>query len=120
MIDRDQVSRILFRKRFIEDALSEPGAAADAKRYRELVREHAALSRLEHQAHAFFRLADDLHEHRALLADPDAAIAAYGLYDAARRETIAAAFTRCFNDAKLFQAYRQTLSTLGDERQAAI
>jgi len=72
MIDRDQVSRILFRKRFIEEALSEPGAAADTKRYRELVREHAALSRLEHQAHAFFRLVDDLHEHRALLADPDA------------------------------------------------
>ena len=63
----------------------------------------------------------DLAEYtQTLLADPDAAIAAYGLYDAARRETIAAAFTRCFNDAKLFQAYRQTLSTLGDERQAAI
>lgn len=71
MIDREQVSRILFRKQFVEDSLADPNAASDVKRYRELVREHAALSRLEHQSHEYFRLIDDIAEHKALLADPD-------------------------------------------------
>ncbi len=71
MIDREQVSRILFRKQFVESSMADPSAAADAKHYRELVREHAALSRLEHQSHEYFRLLDDIAEHHALLDDPD-------------------------------------------------
>ncbi len=70
MIDRDQVSRILFRKQFVEASLADPDAASDVKRYRELVREHAALSRLEHQSNEYFRLVDDIAEHRALIDDP--------------------------------------------------
>jgi peptide chain release factor 1 len=69
MIERDQVARILFRKQHVEDAMSVPGAAADQKRYRELVREHTALSRLEHQARLYFKLVDDLDVNRALAAD---------------------------------------------------
>ncbi len=70
MIEREQVARILFRKRHVEEELSAPGAAANPKRYRELVREHASLSRLEHQAGTYFRLVDDLAVNRSLLADP--------------------------------------------------
>ncbi len=70
MIDRDQVARILFRKQHVESALSEPGASADLRRYRELVRDHAALSRLEHRSRDYFRLVDTIREHRDLLEDP--------------------------------------------------
>ena len=70
MIDRDQVSRILFRKQFVEASLADPAVAADVRRYRDLVREHASLSRLEHQSTEYFRLVDDIAEHRALLDDP--------------------------------------------------
>ncbi len=72
MIDREQVARILYRKQHVEGALSDPAAAADMRSYRELVREHAGLSRLEHRAREYFRLTDTIAESRALSDDPDA------------------------------------------------
>ncbi|HPQ71282.1 MAG TPA: hypothetical protein PKW95_19300 [bacterium] len=47
-----------------------------------------------------------------LLTDPDTAIAAYGLYDQARRTAIATAFTQCYSDAAEYKTYQQTLSDL--------
>jgi len=69
VIDREQINRILFRKRILEEEMSAPGAASDQKHYRELVREHAALSRLESQAAEFFALVDSQAENKALLED---------------------------------------------------
>ena len=71
MIDREQINRILFRKRHVEEALATPGAAADSTRYRDLVREHAQLSRLEHQAAPYFRLLDEQAQNRALCSEPE-------------------------------------------------
>lgn len=69
MIDKEQVENILLRKQRVEIELSEPSAAADPKKYRDLVREHAALSKLEHRAREFFKLVDGIPETRAMAED---------------------------------------------------
>lgn len=69
MIERERIARILFRKQHIEEAMSSPGAAADQKQYRALVREHAALGRLENQARSYFKLVDELSANRGMADD---------------------------------------------------
>jgi len=69
VIDRNQVAQILLRKQHVEAAMSEPGAAADMQAYRDLVREHAFLSRLEGHAGQYFRLVDELATNREMLED---------------------------------------------------
>ncbi len=74
MIDREHIERALSRLPRIEAELSSPATAANQKRFRELVQEHAALKRLAARAQRFFTLTADAAEHRALLGSegPDA------------------------------------------------
>ena len=44
---------------------------ADVKRYRETVREHTALKKLEASAKRYFKLLDDIEGAELMLADPD-------------------------------------------------
>jgi len=68
MIDRNYINGRLARLQAIERELSDPAAAANQTRYRELVQEHAALRRLHEKAEKFFALERDLAEHRDLAA----------------------------------------------------
>ncbi|MCL1857264.1 MAG: peptide chain release factor 1 [Kiritimatiellaeota bacterium] len=70
LLEEGQIARILFRKRHIEEELSSPEAAQNQKRYRELVRDHAMLSKLEANAGGYFRLVADIAGHRKLIDDP--------------------------------------------------
>jgi peptide chain release factor 1 len=75
MIDRAHVRRILARLPEIEQALSQPGAAADQNRYRRLLVEHAALKKVERQAEAVLDMQRRLDENRPLVDDSDAELA---------------------------------------------
>ena len=75
MIDRNHVRRILARLPEIEQALSQPGAAADPNRYRRLLMEHSALKRVERQAEAVLDMQRRLDENRLLVDDADADLA---------------------------------------------
>jgi len=71
MIDRQHVEKLLARLPDLEQALSDPGNAANQKKYRALVREHAALKKLETRAAEYFRSVDHVAEHRALAESED-------------------------------------------------
>ena len=77
MVGKDQIKRVLDRLDAVEAALGDPVVISDPRRYRETVREHAALKKLEAAAKAYFRLLDDLEGAEALAAeaeqDPDMA-----------------------------------------------
>ena len=49
--------------------MGDPSVIADAKRYRETVREHTALKKLEAAAKSYFKLLDDIDGAKAMLAD---------------------------------------------------
>ncbi len=87
MIDEAHITKVLSRLPRIEAELSAPGAAAQPKRFRSLVRDHAALKRLQARAEAFFNLQRDAMEHRALLDARDSDAELRGL----AREELAAA-----------------------------
>ncbi len=70
MIDKEHIQRVLQKVQAAETALSDPAVLGNAKLYREKVREHAALKKLEHAAHAYFKLLDEVEGNRQLLADP--------------------------------------------------
>jgi peptide chain release factor 1 len=74
MIDHDHLARVTARLPKLETELSQPGAAANPKRFQALVREHAALRRLAAKADAYLDAERGLAEHRELLnaADTDA------------------------------------------------
>ena len=73
LIDRAQIAARLAELPQAEAALADPAVAGDRARYREALRRHAALRRLEAAARDFFRLADDAEAARALAADPEMA-----------------------------------------------
>ena len=52
MIEKENVERILERLREVEALLAAPDTAADQKKYRGLVREHASLHKLQDRATA--------------------------------------------------------------------
>jgi peptide chain release factor 1 len=58
----------------LEAALSDPAAPKNPRRYRDLIREHAALQRLRDKVQVHARLERDVREHRALIEseEPDA------------------------------------------------
>ena len=51
--------------------MGDSSVVADAKRYRETVREHTALKKLESAAKRYFKLLDDIEGAELMLADPD-------------------------------------------------
>ena len=51
--------------------MGDPSVVADAKRYRETVREHTALKKLESAAKHYFKLLDDIEGAESMLSDPD-------------------------------------------------
>jgi len=71
MIDKEQIQRVLDKIQAAETALSDPAVLGNPKVYREKVREHAALRKLENVANSYFRLLDDLEGNRQLAHDPD-------------------------------------------------
>jgi peptide chain release factor 1 len=71
MIDRTQVEKRLRRLAEVEAELSRPEIQAKPAVVG-LVREHAALKRLQEKADRYFRLHDQLAENRVLAADPAA------------------------------------------------
>jgi len=71
MIDREHVTRLTARLPEIETELSKPETSANQKRFRELVREHSTLKKLEEKAEKFFALQQQVTEHRELLDGED-------------------------------------------------
>ncbi|MBP5320036.1 MAG: PCRF domain-containing protein, partial [Kiritimatiellae bacterium] len=69
MIDKAQIQRVLDKVQAAEQALSDPAVLGDAKLYRQKVREHAALKKLEHAAQVYFKILDDMEGNRELIAD---------------------------------------------------
>jgi peptide chain release factor 1 len=69
MIDREHIARLSARLPQIEAQLSDPATAANQKKFRELVREHVSLRKLEEIAARYFRVLDQLQENRRLLED---------------------------------------------------
>ena len=72
MIDREYINTRLARLPAIESELSDPATAANQKKYRERVQEHAALKRLQEKAETFFTLDRNLREHRELVGHAEA------------------------------------------------
>ena len=62
---------MLDRLSAVEAAMGDPSVVADAKRYRETVREHTALKKLESAAKHYFKLLDDIEGAESMLSDPD-------------------------------------------------
>ena len=71
MIEKAQIGRVLDRLSAVEAAMGDPSVVADAKRYRETVREHTALKKLESAAKRYFKLLDDIEGAESMLSDPD-------------------------------------------------
>ena len=71
MIEKAQIANVLARLRQVESDMGDASVIADAKRYRETVREHTALKKLEAAATRYFKLLDDIEGNRALAEDPD-------------------------------------------------
>ncbi|MDI6774666.1 MAG: peptide chain release factor 1 [Verrucomicrobiota bacterium] len=70
MIEKASIDRLLKRLPELEAELTRPGAAANQKTYRALVREHTRLRRLAEKADAFFGLRKDILEHNELSDNP--------------------------------------------------
>ncbi|MEI7901641.1 MAG: peptide chain release factor 1 [bacterium] len=66
MIDKAHIQRILDRIQAAEAALSDPSVLGNAKAYREKMREHASLKKLENVANAYFRVLADLEDNREM------------------------------------------------------
>ena len=62
---------MLDRLSAVEAAMGDPDVISDAKRYRETVREHTALRKLEAAAKRYFKILDDIEGNESLLEDPD-------------------------------------------------
>ena len=71
MIEKAQIANVLARLRQVEADMGDATVIADAKRYRETVREHTALKKLEAAAPRYFKLLDDIEGNRALAEDPE-------------------------------------------------
>ena len=71
MVEKSQIKSVLDRLVAVEAAMGDPEVIADAKRYRETVREHTALRKLEAAAKRYFKVLDDIEGNESLLEDPD-------------------------------------------------
>ena len=71
MIDRQYIDKVTARLPEIETGLSDPAVAANQKRFRELVQEHSVLKKLKEKAEKYFRLRENIREHRELIDSDD-------------------------------------------------
>ena len=71
MIEKAQIGKVLDRLTAVEAAMGDPSVVSDPKLYRETVREHTALKKLEASAKRYFKLLDDIEGTEVMLADPD-------------------------------------------------
>ena len=90
MIDRAKIGKVLDRLSAVEAAMGDPLVVADAKRYREVVREHTFLRKLESAAKNYYKLAGDIEGNESLLEDPDFAEEARSELERLRAELPAA------------------------------
>jgi peptide chain release factor 1 len=90
MIDKAQIQKVLDKIQAAEAALSDPSVLGNSKVYREKVREHAALKKLETVANAYFRALDELEDNKAMAADAagDPELAALAREEIARLEAL--------------------------------
>ncbi|MBM4143798.1 MAG: peptide chain release factor 1 [Lentisphaerae bacterium] len=72
MLDRSVIDRALSELPALEAALADATAAADRNKYRDLVRRHAALRRLQERAERYLKLQREAADHRDLIAGDDA------------------------------------------------
>ncbi len=70
MIDRKRIARVLDRLEDLERLLGDPETLANPKRLKEVVREHAALKRLEADVRAYTSAVGQLADDQALVDDP--------------------------------------------------
>jgi peptide chain release factor 1 len=68
---RQQFERLALRLAELDETLSDPGAASDMKRYRDLSREHAEVAGLVERFRRFVQREHDLADAQELLADPE-------------------------------------------------
>lgn len=76
MINTEYIKQALAELPRIESELSSAAGAADQSTYRELLRKHSSLKKLEENAERFFTLKDEVRQNRELAAsesDPDLA-----------------------------------------------
>jgi peptide chain release factor 1 len=72
MIDQAYINRLAARMAALESDIANPAVAANQKKFREVVKEHARLRRILDKADIYFRLKRDLDEHRHLVSDDHA------------------------------------------------
>ena len=72
MIDKAYIYKLASRMAQLESDIANPAVAANQKKFRETVKEHARLRKILEKADVFFRIQRDLEEQRALLAAEDA------------------------------------------------
>ena len=71
MLDTDQIRSVLGRLASVEADLGDPNVLGDSKRYRQTLRDHAFLKKLESAYSAYEKVLNDLKGNEELLADPD-------------------------------------------------
>ena len=71
MVEVGKITAVLSRLPSVEHDLGDAAVIADAKRYREALREHAFLKRLESAYTAYNKALNDISGNEALLDDPD-------------------------------------------------
>jgi peptide chain release factor 1 len=87
MIEKAQIQPVLDKLQTTEAALSDPKVLGNAKLYRETVREHTYLKRLDRAAQAYFKLLDDIQGNKELAAaEGDAEMAALAQAELPRLE----------------------------------
>jgi peptide chain release factor 1 len=70
MLDKAHIENVLAKVQVAETALSDPSVLGNQKLYREKIREHSALKKLEAVANAYFRVLADLEGNREIANDP--------------------------------------------------
>ncbi|MDP6491565.1 MAG: peptide chain release factor 1 [Kiritimatiellia bacterium] len=71
MINNEHIERMLARIPEIETELSQPETVSNQNRYRELLREHSGLKKLEGKAGHFQSISTEMAGNRELLDDPE-------------------------------------------------
>lgn len=69
MLERNIIDKIAARLAELEDQMSQEAQATGQLKYRELVREHARLTKIQEKAKNFARRKQEAEEYKALLAD---------------------------------------------------
>ncbi len=72
MIEQAYFDRLTARLSRLEADIADPATAANPRKFRDTVKEHARLRRVLDKAEVYFRLKRDVEEQRQLVASPDA------------------------------------------------